>query len=130
MIGISCKTTNNFGGLERKAKQAGYRNLGHAAAMLRRFATQSIRRSKRPAAVGSPPHTQTGRLRKAILFFNDRQRQEAIIGPSKNLIGLAGAEHEHGGKFRRERFEQRSYMGPALEKITPSLPPMWAGSIK
>jgi phage gpG-like protein len=130
MIGISCKTTNRFNSLKTKARQAGYKNLGHAAAVLRKIAIRSIHKRKKPSRPGSPPHTQTGRLKKAILYYNDRNRQEAIIGPSKNIIGIAGAEHEHGGRFRRERFPARPYMGPALEKIVPSLPPMWAGSIK
>ena len=130
MLGISCKTTTRFNSLERKVKQANFENLGHAAATLRKVARQSIRRRKKPSQPGGPPHTQTGRLKRSILYSVDRQRQSAIIGPAASIIGPAGAEHEHGGRWRKERFPRRPYMGPALMKIGPRLPRMWASSIK
>ena len=130
MIGISCKVTNRFNSLERKVQQANFKNLGHAAATLRMVARQSIRRRKKPSQPGSPPHTQTGRLKRSIIYSVDRQRQSAIIGPSHSIIGPAGAEHEHGGGRRKQRFPRRPYMGPALKKIQPRLSRMWASSIK
>ncbi|MCX7424079.1 MAG: hypothetical protein NTW96_00325, partial [Planctomycetia bacterium] len=77
-----------------------------------------------------PPSSFTGRLRKSILYAVDRSRDCAVIGPSRNLIGPAGHEHEHGGRVRRETFVPRPFMGPALEKIRPRLARLWASSVK
>ena len=107
----------------RKVEQAvdrlTLRVLYKQAAYVRITAARSIKRSKKPSAVGSPPHTQTGQLKRAIRFEVDRTRQAAIIGPSFDVVGIAGAEHELGKQFRRERHEPRPFMRPALEKARP-----------
>jgi hypothetical protein len=38
--------------------------------------------------------------------------------------------HEFGGHYRREHYDKRPFMGPALQKIKDRLPSMWAGSVK
>jgi hypothetical protein len=54
----------------------------------------------------------------------------AVIGPSFDKIGLVGHAHEFGGTFRGDRYEKRSFMGPAGEKVAPRMPSMWAASYK
>jgi len=115
--------------LRRNAKQGNIRSLGHAAAAIRVTAKRSIRKRKGPAPQGSPPHTHTRRLPSAILYRVDKTRQAALIGPSARIVGVAGAEHEHGGRWRKERFPRRPFMFPALAKTAPRLPTHWAGSV-
>ncbi len=50
--------------------------------------------------------------------------------PTCLTLATAGNAHEFGGKFRREHYPKRPFMGPALEKVKDRLPPMWAGSIR
>lgn len=129
MIGMGARTRFHHQKLRRKAKEGNVRSLGHAAAAIRLTARRSIRKRKGPAPEGSPPHTHTKRLPSSILYLVDKIRQAALIGPSHRIVGIAGAEHEHGGKWREERFSRRSFMFPALQKTAPRLPRHWAGSV-
>jgi len=117
--------------LQKKVEQSNFQNIGHAAATLRMIARRSIRKRKRPAPEGEPPHTQTKRLKTSILYAVDRRRESAIIGPSYHVIGVAGAEHEHGRRFRGRRPQQdaRPFMGPALKKAAPRMPRFWRASL-
>jgi phage gpG-like protein len=130
MIGIHVKTRSYAELARKRAKDATFRNLNHAAATLRLTAQRSLRKRKTPSAPGQPPSSFTGRLRKSILYAVDRARDYAVIGPSRNLIGPAGAAHERGGRFRGADYPARPYMGPALEKIRPRLARLWAGSVR
>ncbi|HID74469.1 MAG TPA: hypothetical protein EYP56_00555 [Planctomycetaceae bacterium] len=129
MIGIKARSRFDGRRLRKKAKQGHIKGLGHAAAVIRLTAKRSIRKRKGPSPKGSPPHTETKRLLSSILYAVDKTHERAVIGPSRRIIGIAGAEHEHGGKWRRERFPKRAFMFPALEKTLPRLPRHWAGAI-
>jgi len=130
MIGFHVKTRSYTELVRKRAKDATFRNLSHAAAAIRMTARRSLRRRKKPSLPGQPPSSPTGRLKAAILYAVDRRRDRAVIGPSRNLIGPAGQEHEHGAHIRKERFPKRPYMGPALEKLRPRLARLWAGSVR
>ncbi|HYW78050.1 MAG TPA: hypothetical protein VE890_00675 [Thermoguttaceae bacterium] len=130
MIRLQSRTHFDGRKVHQKAKQANITNLGHAGAALRLIARRSIRQRKGPAPAGSPPHTHTRRLPRAILYAVDRQRSLVVIGPAKHLAGTSGRAHEHGGQYRGERYERRPFMGPALVKIKNRLPKLWAGSVK
>lgn len=131
---------DRFGRVAAAEKRASFKNLGHAAAVVRKVAVRSIKAGKRvskrqsrmgssPAApAGTPPHSPTGRLKRAILFA--QEPEAAVIGPSADLFGNAGKAHEFGGRFRRETFERRPFMGPALEKVQDQIPAQWAGTIR
>jgi len=105
------------------------KSLGHAAALVRMTARRSIRRRKGPSRPGKPPHTKRGLLKRAIAYAVTPDKQEAVIGPSFNVAGQFGAAHEHGGRFGRESFPLRPFMGPAMEKIRHRLPKQWQGII-
>lgn len=129
MIGVKARTKFDREKLRRKARQGNIKSLGHAAATIRLTARRSIRKRKGPSAKGTPPHTRTKRLPSSILYYVDKTRQMALIGPSQRIVGIAGAEHEHGGKWRKERFPKRPFMFPALQTTAPRLPRHWAGSV-
>ena len=130
MIGFHVRTRSYTELVRKRAKNATFRNLTHAAATLRITARRSLRKRKKPSAPGQPPSSPTGRLRRSILYAVDRRRDYAVIGPSRNLIGPAGQEHEHGGRVRKETFVPRPFMGPAFAKVRPRLARMWAGSVR
>lgn len=114
----------------RKAKQANIENLGHAGGAIRLAAVRSIRKRKGPSPAGQPPHTHTRRLPRAIKYAVEKQRQRVVIGTDVQSFGTAGKAHEHGGRFRGERYPKRPFMAPALEKTKSRLPKFWAGSIR
>ena len=129
MIGIAVQIVDRLARVKAAADKAGYRNLGHAAASLRKTAALSIERSDEPSAPGEPPHTRRGQLPRAIRFDVDRTRQEAVIGPRASVVGEAGAAHEFGEEFRGTDYDERPYMGPALDVSLDRFASDWAGSI-
>lgn len=98
------------GQIKKKVNQANFRSLGHAAATIRKTAKRSIRKRKKPSSPGSPPHTQTGMLRRVLRYEVDREREQAVIGPVNEIAGRLWNLHEFGGvatkrrKLKRHRF--------------------------
>lgn len=112
--------------VKQKIDNATYKSFNHAAASIRLIAKRSIRRGKKASTPGQPPHTQTTRLPKSIVYYVDKKRRYAIIGPSYDLIGPVGGAHEKGGMFRATNYPARPFMLPAMEKSIPKLPSRWA----
>ena len=129
MIGIAVQLVDRISRIQKAADTAGYRNLGHAAASLRKTAVASIARSDEPSEPGEPPHTRRGQLPRAIRFDVDRTKQEAVIGPRASVVGEAGAAHEFGEEFRGTDYDERPYMFPALDANLDRFASDWAGSI-
>lgn len=130
MIVANVKTKDETKKVLAKAKQGNFKSLGHAGAAIRLTARRSIRKRKTASPEGQPPSTRRGQLRSAILFDVDKQNDLVVIGPSYSKVGASGSAHEHGGKYKRQRYPKRPFMGPALEKIKDRLPKLWAGSVK
>jgi hypothetical protein len=112
------------------AKRANITNLGHAAAVIRLQARRSIRKAKGPSTSGTPPHTRKGRLRNAIKYAVSKSPPSAVIGPDAAVAGTSGKAHEFGGKYKRQQYDRRPFMLPALEKTRNRLPSTWANSVK
>ena len=129
MISLAVQIVDQVSRVQKAADTAGYRNLGHAAASLRKTAVASIERSDEPSDPGEPPHTRRGQLPRAIRFDVDRTKQEAVIGPRASVVGEAGAAHEFGEEFRGTDYDERPYMGPALDVSLDRFASDWAGSI-
>ena len=130
MIEMKVQTRMDVQKVLRKARRANIESLGHAGAAIRLTARRSIRRSPKPSAVGRPPHTRRGLLRRAIVYAVDKYRQMAIIGPAYGIVGRSATPHEFGGRYKRQRYDRRPFMGPALDKTRNRLPRHWAGSIR
>ena len=130
MIQMKVQTRIDVQKVLRKARRANIESLGHAGAAIRLTARRSIRRSPKPSASGTPPHTRRGLLRRAIVYAVDKYRQMVIIGPAYGVIGLSATAHEFGGRYRRQYYKKRRFMGPALEKTKNRLPRHWAASIR
>ena len=103
MIGIKTTVRFNPSNLKRKSDQASFRSLGHAGAAIRLTARRSIRRRKKPSRPGSPPHTQTGRLKRSIRYEVDKATPDVVIGPVNEIAGRIWHLHEHGGVAKKRR---------------------------
>lgn len=113
-----------------KAKIANIQNLGHAGGAIRKLARSSIRKRPTASVAGSPPHSRKGQLKRAILYAVDKRQEVVVIGPDVEIVGKSGRAHELGGRFRRERYPKRPFMGPALEKLKDRLPKFWTNSVR
>lgn len=120
------------------AEKATFRNVGHAAAAIRKDAVESIVQADGPSAPGSPPHTHTqkttksgktrkGNLQRAIAY--DADKDSAVIGPRFSVVEEAGAAHELGESFHGQDYDERPFMGPALDKNLDRFASSWQGSI-
>lgn len=127
---IKAKTKFDPKKLKRTAKAGSIKSLGHAGAAIRLVARRSIKKSKQPSTPGSPPNTRKGRIKNAIKYAVSADKQSVVIGPDVEVAGTSGKAHEFGGRYKREQYDKRPFMGPALEKTKQRLPAMWAGSVK
>ncbi len=112
------------------AKKGSFKSLNHAGAAIRITARRSIRRSKKPSREGTPPHTKKGQLKRSLRYAVEKQKERVLIGPTYTVVGRSGMAHEFGGKYRRQSYPKRSFMGPALKKVENRLPKLWANSVK
>jgi len=129
-IGFQIKTRADIPKVLRKVRRANIESLGHAGATIRLTAKRSIRKSANPAEPGKPPKTRRGQLRSSIRFAVEKNRQRVVIGPDYRIVGQSARAHEFGGRYRKQRYPKRPFMGPALTKTQSRLPKHWAGSVK
>ena len=115
--------------VKKPAKQAAFKNLGHAGAAIRLTARRSIRKSKKASPSGTPPHTRRGQLQRGILYAVDKDAGSVVVGSAYTIVGQSGKAHEFGGRYKKQNYPKRSFMGPALEKNESKLK-MWKDSIK
>ena len=113
--------------IRQKMNQASFQSLGHAGAAIRLTARRSIRRSKRYAPPGSPPHTRHGQLRRAIVYAREGS-DRVLIGPGFAHVGPSAMAHEFGGRFRGGNYRKRPFMGRAMRKTL--IAPLWRDSIR
>jgi hypothetical protein len=98
--------------------------------------TDLRRRTSRP---GRPPYSQTGLLKRGILFGYDRNSDSVVIGPVF-LHGRAGRDvprileeggHSQRGRDKRTvRIAARPYMRPAMMKELPNIPAAFRNSVR
>ena len=129
MFGLTFKSEDNTKRVQDAADRSTFRNLGHAAASIRKTAIESIIVAEGPSEPGTPPHTRRRQLKRAIKFDHDKASQTAVIGPEASIVGEAGAAHEFGGEFRGAEYPERAFMEPALEANVDRFAEEWGGSI-
>jgi phage gpG-like protein len=112
------------------ARKGSFKSLNHAGAAIRLTARRSIKRGKRPSRVGQPPHTKKGQLKRSLRYAVEKQNERVLIGPTHTVVGRSGMAHEFGGKYKKQRYPTRPFMGPALKKVEKRLPQLWAGSVR
>lgn len=130
MIGFKIKTFWRPAPLFQAVERANRRFLFKAGAAVRTVAMKSIRRSKRPSRAGQPPRTRKGRICRAIVFAVDLDRQSVVIGPMASRVGQSAKAHEYGGKYKKQTFPARPFMGPARKRVEPHTANIWADAFK
>ena len=136
MIDATVTTVDESQAVLAAVQKADYKNLGHAAASIRKEAIASII-SNTPrflsSAPGNPPHSRRGLYRRAILYAVDPLQESAVIGPAASVAGISGVAHEFGGWYgsgkQRHEYPARPFMGPALDKNLDRFAQEWAGSV-
>ena len=130
MIGSTTSVKLHPERVTKAVDKAAFKNMGHAAARVRKDAQASIERATGASEPGTPPHTHRGTyLKRAIRFAYDKQKQEAVVGTLASIIGEAGSPHEHGGEYKGGTFPKRAFMFPAMEKNHDRMAGDWAGSV-
>lgn len=130
MVSMKVKTRDDIPRVLRAAKRANIDSITRAAAYTRTVIKRKIGRRKSPRAKGQAMTSRTGRATKSIVFAADKQNQTAIIGPTHRVVGRSLSAHEHGGKFKGDKFDKRPFAQPGLEAATPKLDSFWRGSLK
>lgn len=88
-----------------------------------------LRDKAKSSPPGQPPRTRKGLIRRSVLYAVDKQRLEAVIGPSFQRIGKAASAHEHGGQYKGQRYPQRPFMGPTLDENLGMIPQKFKGAL-
>jgi hypothetical protein len=138
MVELIVKLVNELAKIQTAAEKAAFKNLGHAAAAIRKDAIASIHFGEGPSKPGSPPNThgpsktkkgkdRKGQLQRAIVY--DVGPDSALIGPRFSVVGTSGAAHEFGGQYKQDNYPERPFMGPALIRNIDRFASDWAGSI-
>jgi len=131
VIAAKAKVKFNAKKIAKAAKRGNIKSVDHAAAAIRLVARHSIRQSPKKSRAGRPPNTRKGRLRGAIKYAVSKSPQVgAVIGPDAARVGTSGQAHEFGGRYKKQYYQKRQFMGPALEKVKPRMPRCWANSIR
>jgi hypothetical protein len=90
------------------ASKAEKKVLGRQGAYVRGVAKRSIRLRqdrKLKSPPGGPPYTHTGALKRAVAFAVEAP--VAVVGPTRNEVGLVGKTHEFGGVERKTKSARR-----------------------
>jgi hypothetical protein len=129
MIGFATKFQDDTAKVKKQAEKATVQALYKAAYAIMTTAKGLIKTSPQASPPGEPPHTRAGQLRQAIRYEVNRAEFTAYIGPQASQMGPAAQPMEHGGTFRGERYPERPFMGPALDKNREKIPAFLAGTV-
>ena len=129
MFSLTVKKTTSTDRIRDTAQKATFKNVGQAAANIRNAARWSIKRSDAPSAAGEPVHSKTGRAKTAVLFA--AEKDSAVIGFAASIIGTGMQGWEMGGRVsgRKETFQKRPVMWPALQRNLGRFAADWEGGI-
>ena len=130
MLGMTAKVVDETHRVKEAVERTAYRNLGHAAASIRKTAIQSITKGKKPSEPGEPPHTRGRRkgFKRAILYAMEG-KEAAVVGTARSRVGEAGQPHEHGGRRGKQIYPPRPFMAPALGANLDRMAKDWEGSL-
>jgi len=130
MVGTRVRIEFDPDAVREAVRRGGLKSLRQAGAYVRKAAQHSVRKAPKASAVGTPPHTRKGLLKRSLLFGVEPHRMAVVIGPAFQFVGISMTAHEFGGTFRRRRYPKRPLMGPTLQKTAPNISKMWADSVK
>ncbi len=119
MIKITVRTQFDKQKLKKKAETATFTSLSEAGGAVRKTAKRSIRKRKKPSKPGSPPHTQTGMLKRVIRYDVTNNRTIVAIGPVNEIAGRIWNLHEFGGVATKRR--KLNLIDSRLASMVPSV---------
>lgn len=135
----------------RPVRKAGDKSLvsffKRFGAFIRQTARQSLKKSKKPAPPGKPPHSHIGLLKRLLYFWVDTRKPYLIAGPAKingavspnipEALEKGGRTKVVGRKTKGSRPATRvvkipahPFMGPAVAKEKKHIPAIWAHSVR
>lgn len=139
MITMDLKFLSNIPKVKKIVRDETERSLFKAGSFLRTATRRSIKtppkkaqkasgRQKPSSPRGKAPYSHKPRraLRNSILFEVNRSTKSVLVGPSGSATDGFAKYHEFGGRRGSNKFPRRPFMGPALRKALPSLPPKFA----
>lgn len=98
LVGMAAKTKMDARAVKAAARAATIRTLPRAGSYIRGIARRSIRRRQKPSSPGSPPHTRTGNIKRAIRYDLGPARESVAIGPARENAGRIWQTLEYGGR--------------------------------
>ena len=122
--------------LAKAVRKAGWDALRRLGFLIRGKAQESIQDEKGPSTPPQAPHTHTagrskGQLPKSILYGTpDDGPPSVIVGPSVNVVGTVGKVLEEGGTRKKDEYQPRPFMAPALAAEVGELPGLLADKLK
>ena len=127
----------------RKVREGTKSPLAKMGAFVRRTAKGLIRKAKKPAKPGNPPHSHVGTLKELIYFAYDERSESVVIGPqifrrARRAVGSPAVPHllEFGGEAthwqsgKRVRYRQFPYMKPSLDRNIDKFASQLAGAVR
>lgn len=131
--------------VRQAVEKARKKNLIRWGALTRKIARNSLRRRKKSAQPGNPPHTHSPAPNlKTIYYAFDTQTKTVVVGPvllGSNAGSPLPEKIQKGGvviqrvgtrrkpKLRRTRMRAFPFMGPAMEKSADTAPDLFRDSI-
>ncbi|MGO9111165.1 MAG: hypothetical protein ACLP9L_18225 [Thermoguttaceae bacterium] len=125
--------------VSKAVRKAGWDALRRLGFLIRGVAQASIVDEKGPSTPPQPPHThkhqltkkgkprKQGQLPASILYGTPSEGPPSVIvGPSVNVVGTVGKVLEEGGERKKDRYEPRPFMAPALAAEIGELPGLLA----
>ncbi len=103
--------------------------LSVAAFEIRKTAIASIEVAPGPSQAGKPPHSRRGQIQRATLYDVDRAAGVAVIGPEASIVGTSAEPEEFGGEYKKQRYPERPFMGPALNSNLDLIPAGWSDTV-
>ena len=80
-----------------RTNKAKFRNLTNALAGIRKDVIGSMHFAKGPSKPGTPPNIHYGNLRRSIRFAVEPSKEEGVVGPSEEVVGIRGYVLEFAG---------------------------------
>lgn len=131
--------------------RAKFKNLKNALFSIRKDVIGSMPFAKGPAGKGAPPHAHFGNLRRSIRVAAEENKDEGVVGPSADVVGIRGyvlefagtkiesAQRDQSGRFvkgKQKRAKAPSgakwahpFMQPALERAVVRMQDDWRAAI-
>lgn len=111
--------------IQRAVDKARAGSLYAVGYLISTIAKGKISRSRDRSPPGQPPATRRGLLRRAIRYAVSDDKRSVVVGPTHQMVGTAGKAHEFGGRYKRQRYPKRPFMGPALQEALPKIGPTY-----